>query len=252
MRKNTLITGASSGLGAGMARILAEQGHHLALAARRTDRLEGLRAELIAAHPGIKVEVYRLDVNDHDRVFEVFTEAAADFAGLDRVIVNAGIGKGGRIGTGQFDANRQTAETNFIAALAQCEAAMEHFYERRTGQLVLISSFSAYRGMPSTIATYAATKAAIAHLAEGIRLDLLKQKGHDISVTTLFPGYIESEMSAGAAQDVRLMVDTETGTKAMVDKITKEVSGAPVPTWPWAALAPVVKFAPLRMIRKLI
>ena len=74
MRKNVLITGASSGLGAGMARVLAAKGHHLALTARRVDRLEALRAELLAAHPDIDLVVHPLDVNDHDQVFEVFKQ----------------------------------------------------------------------------------------------------------------------------------------------------------------------------------
>ena len=177
MRKNVLITGASSGLGAGMARILAAKGHHLALTARRVDRLEALKAEIEAAHPDVEVVVHALDVNDHDQVFAVFKQAIRDLGGLDRVIVNAGLGKGGRIGTGKFYANKQTAETNFVAALAQCEAAMEHFYERNAGHLVVISSMSAMRGLPSTITTYAATKAGVAHLAEGIRSDLIRQQG---------------------------------------------------------------------------
>lgn len=252
MRKNTLITGASSGLGAGMARILAERGHNLALTARRLDRLEGLRDELIAANPNIAITVHQLDVNQHDDVFTVFDEIAAELGGIDRVIVNAGIGKGARIGSGGFSANRDTAETNFIAALAQIEAAMAHFYDRQSGHLVLISSMSAMRGLPSSMTTYAATKAALAHVAEGIRLDLLGKKGLDITVTTLYPGYIESEMSAGVAQDVKLMVDTETGTRAMVEKIEKEVTDAAVPPWPWAPLSPVMKFAPLRVIRQLV
>ena len=169
MRKNVLITGASSGLGAGMARILAAKGHNLALTARRVDRLEVLKAEIEAAHPDVEVVAHALDVNDHDQVFAVFKQAIRELGGLDRVIVNAGLGKGGRIGTGKFYANKETAETNFVAALAQCEAAMEHFYERKAGHLVVISSVSAMRGLPSAITTYAATKAAVAHLAEGIR-----------------------------------------------------------------------------------
>ncbi len=252
MRKNVLITGASSGLGAGMARILAAKGHHLALTARRVDRLEALRDELVAKHPDIEVVVHALDVNDHDQVFAVFSQAIRDLGGLDRVIVNAGIGKGGRIGTGKFHANKETAETNFVAALAQCEAAMEHFYERQAGHLVLISSMSAMRGLPSTITTYAATKAALAHLAEGIRLDLLKRKGHDIAVTTLFPGYIATEMNEGAEQEATMMVDVETGSKALVKAIEREVTDAAVPTWPWAPLAPVLKHAPLSIVRRLV
>lgn len=252
MRKNVLITGASSGLGAGMARILAAKGHHLALTARRVDRLDALKAELLAAHPDMEVVVHELDVNDHDQVFAVFKQAITDLGGLDRVIVNAGLGKGGRIGTGKFHANKQTAETNFIAALAQCEAAMEHFYERKAGHLVVISSMSAMRGMPSSLTTYAATKAAVAMLAEGIRSDLIGRKGHDIKVTTLFPGYIASEMNDGVQQEARMMVDTETGCRALVKKIEAEVVDAAVPTWPWAPIGKVMKHAPLGVVRKMV
>ena len=72
MSKTILITGASSGLGAEMARQFADRGHDLALCARRLDRLEELRAEILAAHPGRRVEVRALDVTDDDQVFEVF------------------------------------------------------------------------------------------------------------------------------------------------------------------------------------
>jgi short-subunit dehydrogenase len=252
MRTNVLITGASSGLGAGMARILAEKGHNLALTARRVDRLEALKAEIEAAHPDVTVVVHALDVNDHDQVFAVFKAAIRDLGGLDRVIVNAGLGKGGRIGTGKFAANRETVETNFVAALAQCEAAMEHFYERKAGHLVVISSMSAMRGMPGTIAAYAATKAGLAHLAEGIRADLINRKDHDIKVTTLYPGYIASEMNEGVEQEVRLMVDTETGCRSLVKAIEREVVDSAIPPWPWAPLGQVMKHAPLSVLRRMV
>ncbi len=252
MRTNVLITGASSGLGAEMARQLAASGHHLALTARRVDRLEELRDEILAAHPDVQVVVHALDVNDHDQVFAVFKQAIKDLGGLDRVVVNAGLGKGGRIGTGRFQANKQTAETNFVAAMAQCEAAMEHFYERKAGHLVVVSSMSAMRGMPGSITSYAATKAGIAHLAEGIRMDLVGRKGLDIVVTTLFPGYIASEMNEQVEQEQRLMVDTATGVRSMVKAIEKEVDTAAVPGWPWAPLGQVMKHAPRQVVRRLV
>ncbi len=252
MRTNVLITGASSGLGAGMARILAAKGHSLVLTARRLDRLERLREELLAAHPTIEVVVHELDVNDHDQVFAVFRQAIKDLGGIDRVIVNAGLGKGGRIGTGKFHANKQTAETNFVAALAQCEAAMEHFYERKSGHLVVISSMSALRGMPSSMTTYAATKAGIAMIAEGIRADLIGRKGIDIKVTTLFPGYIASEMSGQVEQSSPLMVDTHKGCLALVRAMDKEVADAAVPGWPWAVIGTIMKHAPLGVVRKMV
>lgn len=252
MRRNILITGASAGLGEEMARVFARKGHNLALTARRVDRLEALREEILAENPGLNVVVHALDVNDHDAVFSVFKQAAADLGGLDRVIVNAGLGKGGRIGKGEFEANRQTAETNFIGAMAQCEAAMEHFYDKKSGHLVVISSMSAMRGLPGMMASYSASKAAIAHLAEGIKMDLIGRKGLDIKVTTLFPGYIQSEMSAGVEQDTPMMVDTETGVRAMVKAIDAEVGDAAVPRWPWSPLSQVMKHAPLSIVRKLV
>ena len=110
---------------------------------RRVERLEALRNEIKQKHPQVRVEVRTLDVLDYEQVFEVFRAFRTDFGRLDRVIVNAGMGKGQPVGTGYFYANRQTAETNFVAALAQCEAAVEIFRAQKSGHLVMISSMSA-------------------------------------------------------------------------------------------------------------
>jgi len=72
IRQNILITGASSGIGASMAKIFAEKGRNLALCARRLDRLEELKTALLETNPNIEISVRRLDVCDHDQVFEVF------------------------------------------------------------------------------------------------------------------------------------------------------------------------------------
>ncbi|MGZ6844843.1 MAG: SDR family oxidoreductase [Blastococcus sp.] len=247
--KTVLITGASSGLGAEMARQLAALGHDLALCARRTDRLEELRAEILAAHPGRRVEVRALDVTDDDQVFEVFRGFQADLGTIDRIVINAGLGKGAPLGTGRYDANRQTAMTNFVAALAQAEAAMEIFRAQGTGHLVMVSSMSAMRGLPKTLTTYAATKAGVAHLAEGLRNEL---HGTPIKVTVLYPGYIASEMNEQVAQSTPLMVSTEKGVRAMVDAIEKEKASACVPALPWAPLSVVMKHAPLPVFKRLM
>lgn len=246
MRKNILITGASSGLGEEMARQFAAAGHNLALCARRTDRLAALAAEL----DGVEVHTYALDVNDHPQVFAVFAQAADDLGHLDRVIVNAGLGKGGRIGTGKFEGNRQTAETNFVAALAQCEAAMEHFYARNCGHLVVVSSISAMRGAPGVLTTYGATKAGLAHLAEGIRMDL-EGRNTDIAVTTLFPGFIASQMTGRLERSTPFLVDTQTGVRAMVAAIQKEVDKASVPQWPWLPVGMAMKYLPRPLARRM-
>ncbi|MGH3518029.1 MAG: SDR family oxidoreductase [Haloechinothrix sp.] len=245
-RQNIVITGASSGLGEGMAREFAAMGRNLALCARRTDRLDALAGELRTQHPGITVLTRQLDVNEHDSVFTVFKEFRAELGTLDRVIANAGLGKGQPIGTGNFEANRQTAETNFIGLLAQCEAAMEIFLEQKAGHLVVVSSVSAVRGMRGNVTTYAASKAAAASLAEGIRAH---QRNGPIEVTALLPGYIESEMT-GRAGKTPLMAGAEKGAKAMVGAIEREPAKAFVPWWPWTLLAQVLRYAPLGWVRK--
>lgn len=249
----TLITGASSGLGAEMARQLANHGQDLALCARRLERLEELRGEILKAHPGRRVEIRPLDVNDDDQVFEVFGGFRDDFAAdgrtIDRIVVNAGLGKGAPIGTGGYAANRQTAMTNFVAALAQTEAAMEIFRAQGAGHLVMVSSMSAMRGMPKTLTTYAATKVGAAFLAEGLRNELL---GSPIKVTVLYPGYIASEMNEHVKQKVRFMVSTEKGVRSMVDAIEKEKPSACVPRLPWAPLSVVMRHAPLPVLKRLM
>lgn len=247
IRKSILITGASSGLGEGMAREFAARGRDLALCARRTDRLEALQRELQAQYPAIKVLIKPLDVNDYDSVFAVFRAFAAELGGLDRVIVNAGIGKGQPIGTGYFWANRKTAETNFVAALAQCEAAVELFRKQNRGHLVMISSMSAMRGLPRNLTTYAASKAGAAALAEGIRADLMRTK---IKVSTIFPGYIRSEINA-KVKSTPFMVDTATGCRALAAAIEKEPAEACVPSWPWNLMGLAMRNLPLRLVAKM-
>jgi short-subunit dehydrogenase len=248
MRKTILITGASSGLGEGMAREFAGRGRDLALCARRVERLEALKRELLSRHEGIRVAIKALDVNEHERVFAVFRELAAELGGLDRVIVNAGVGQGRPIGTGNFfRANLKTAQTNFVAALAQCEAALEIFREQKRGHLVMISSMSAMRGLRRNMTTYAATKAGVAALAEGIRADLL---GTPIKVTTIFPGYIHTEIS-DRIQNAPFVVDAARGCRALTAAIEREPATAIVPGWPWRPIALLMRILPLKWVAKM-
>ena len=251
MTTTILITGASSGLGAEMARQFADRGCDLALCARRTDRLDELRTEIRSLHPERRIEVRALDVNDHDAVFTVFRDFAATLGRLDRIVVNAGLGKGAPVGTGGFEANRETAMTNFVGALAQAEAAMEVFRAQQGGHLVMVSSMSAMRGLPKTMTTYAATKAGAAHLVEGLRTEFYGKSGYDFTV--LYPGYIASEMNDGVevAQN-KMMVSTEKGVAAMVSAIEKKRASACVPPLPWAPLSVLMKHAPLPVFRRMI
>ncbi|WP_084487003.1 SDR family oxidoreductase [Nocardia sienata] len=242
-----LITGASSGLGAEMARQFAALGYDLALCARRTERLDELAAEIAAAHPRVEVRVAALDVTDFDAVPKVFDRFAAELGRIDRVIVNAGLGKGVPFGKGGDRPNRQTVQTNFLGAMAQMEAAMKIFRAQGGGHLVVISSISAVRGMPKTMTAYAASKAGVAALAEGIAAE--RVPGVDVSI--VYPGYIASEMNDKASHPPTFLVDTRTGVRSMVSAIEKRRFKAYCPAWPWVPLAYAMKVLPLSIVRRL-
>ena len=247
--KTVLITGASSGIGAGMARTFAKLGYNLAICARRTDRLQALKDEILAENPDIRVELAELDVSDYEAVFTTFKAFQQQFDSIDRIIVNAGVGEGRRVGTGRFHINQRTAEINFISALAQCEAAMEIFRQQNAGHLVVISSMSAMRGMPKHLTVYAASKAGLAHLAEGIRAEMIADN-LPIKITTIYPGYIRTEINEGAPK-LLFEVDEETGSNALVAAIESGVEEACVPTLPWLVLGKAMKHLPLHLVNKL-
>ncbi|OBJ60261.1 SDR family oxidoreductase [Mycobacterium sp. 1423905.2] len=245
-RQRILITGASSGLGAGMARAFAAKDRDLALCARRTDRLEELKAELNQQYPSIKIAIAALDVNDHEQVPKVFAELRDELGGIDRIIVNAGIGKGARLGSGKLWANKATIETNLVSALVQIEAALEMFHNSGSGHLVLISSVLGNKGVPGVKAAYAASKAGLSSLGQSLRAEYAKGP---IKVSSIEPGYIESEMTAKTANTM-LMVDNETGVKALVEAIEREPGRAVVPWWPWAPLVQLVRVLPPQLTKR--
>jgi short-subunit dehydrogenase len=244
-RRTILITGASSGLGAGIARGFAAKGHDLALCARRMDALEALRAEL-AQHGG-RIEIRALDVNDHDAVFATFRELDGALGGLDRIIVNAGIGGGSALGTGDFALNRAVAETDFVAALAQAEAALELFRPRNAGHLVLISSMSAVRGFPGAAAIYGAAKAGLSQLGEGLAVEFMDSP---IRVTTIEPGFIRTAINAHR-QQMPFAVNLDVGVPMLVRAIEAEKRRARVPGWPWALLGAIGPFFPLGALKRM-
>ncbi|MEO9327157.1 SDR family oxidoreductase [Gordonia aurantiaca] len=244
-RQKILITGASSGLGEGMARRFAAQGRALGLAARRLERLEALAGELrpSAAH----VAVTPLDVTDLDAVPLAFHKLADELGGLDRVIVNAGLGKGAPLGTGKAAANIETVQTNLVGALAQAEAALEIFREQNAGHLVLISSISGVRGLPKAQAAYSASKAGLTALGQGLQAEFA---GSPIKVSVIAPGYIDTDINRGV--ETKLKVDTDKGVDALVKAIEAEKNWAPVPPWPWTPIAAALRYLPLSLSRRLV
>ena len=247
-RPVVLITGASSGLGEGMAREFAKRGHDLALCARRTDRLAALKAEIEGAHPGARVEIAALDVADEPSIETVFHDFHARFGRLDRILVNAGIGEGVQVGRGGWATNRKVLEINLLAAMAQAESAMAILRAQNAGQLVLVSSMSAMRGLRGQMAAYSTSKAALAHLGECLAADCLNKP---FSEQTLYPGYIDTPINADMPRDKKpFLVDAETGCRKLVDAIIKGKRRAMVPAWPWVPVGWLMRTLPLSWIAR--
>ena len=229
-----------------MARSFAAKGRDLALCARRTDRLNELKTELSQQYPAISIAVAALDVNDHEQVAKVFSELSDELGGIDRIIVNAGIGKGAKLGSGKLWANKATIETNLVAALVQIETALEMFAKSGSGHLVLISSVLGAKGVPGVKAAYAASKAGMRSLGESLRAEYPKGP---IKISVMEPGYIESEMTAKSASTM-FLVDNETGVKALVDAIEREPARAVVPWWPWGPLVQLMRVLPPTLTKR--
>lgn len=245
-RQVIVITGASSGLGEGMARIFASMGRDVALCARRGDALIRLRDELSQRHPQQHFEARTLDVTQATDVAQVFLDLHRTYGQIDRVIVNAGRGGAHRIGEGDVNESMAVAQTNVLGAIAQCDAAMRIFRRQGHGHLVTLSSVSAVRGMPGPMAVYSASKAAVATLSQALRNEL-QTTGSAIRVTTLMPGFIHTALNAHQAKKP-FAVDVHTGCLALVRAIEREPASASVPAWPWTLIVHVLRWLPARWL----
>ena len=242
MAKSIFLTGASGGLGEGMARGFARRGYALALTARRTDKLDVLADELRkSGSPNVLVR--GLDVTDYESVPRVIGEAADALGGLDVVVANSGIGGATPIGKGAFAAARQVIETNLLGAMATVDAAVELFYRQGRGHVVGVTSVAAVRGLPNQGA-YSASKSGLSRYLEAVRAEVA---GKGIHVTDLAPGFIDTEINRHMPSRP-FVVSAETGTEAMVTLIEAETSFAYVPRMPWTLLAQVLKVLPSRLL----
>ncbi|HEV2574234.1 MAG TPA: SDR family oxidoreductase [Beijerinckiaceae bacterium] len=185
--KVVLITGASSGIGAGIARELAGTGAKLLLGARRTDRLEAL-AEDIRAQGG-EVITRRLDVTDRADVAAFAAAAQKAWGRVDVLVNNAGIMPLSLMASLKVDEWDRMIDVNIKGVLYGIAAVLPQMTARRSGHIVNIASIGALAVVP-TAAVYCATKYAVRAISDGLR-----QERSDIRVTCIHPGVVESELA---------------------------------------------------------
>jgi len=184
---SVFITGASSGIGEALARAFALEGARLALAARRLERLESVRQELMPA--AAEVLAVPCDVTSRPSLDAAVAQTAEAFGGIDVAVANAGFGVTGffqDLSTADF---RRQFETNVFGLLDTVYAVLPHVRASK-GRLALISSVSGRVGSPAS-SPYVASKFAVTGLAESIYYDL---RADGVSVTCIEPGFVESEI----------------------------------------------------------
>lgn len=184
--KSVLVTGASSGIGAAVARELALHGANLVLAARRRDRIDALAAELSGRVRALAVEV---DVTRDGSVETAVAAAERDLGGLDVAFANAGFAVTGRLDRLGLDDYRRQLETNLFGVLRTVYAALPAL-KRSRGQLAIMGSVSGHVPTPG-LSPYNMSKFAVRALAEDLH-DELAPEG--VGVTLLSPGFVVSDI----------------------------------------------------------
>jgi short-subunit dehydrogenase len=229
--KSVMITGASSGIGRGLAREIAARGARVGLVARRQDLLDEI-VEEIKTRNGQAIAV-TADVREPQSMREAADRIRAELGAIDMMIANAGIGTTGHATELQPEQVAEVININVLGAVNSVAAVLPEMVERKSGRLVAIASLASYRGLPKS-AAYCASKAALASYFESLRIDL---RGSGVEVTIIYPGFIKTDLTAGRAAKMPYLMELDYGVKKIVTAIEKEKKSY---AFPWQ-LATIVR-----------
>lgn len=185
--KTVFITGASSGIGAELARQFAREGARVVLAARRLERLEGIRKEIEAA--GGTACGVECDVTSRASIENAVARAVAEYGGIDVAIANAGFGVSGEFSSITTEDFRRQFDTNVFGVIDTIYAVLPHL-KTSQGQVGIVASVMGRMGAPVSSA-YCSSKFALVGLAESIYYELI---GQGIAVTCINPGVVASDI----------------------------------------------------------
>jgi NAD(P)-dependent dehydrogenase (short-subunit alcohol dehydrogenase family) len=240
--RSIFITGASSGIGEALAVEFARRGYAVAIAARRTERLEELARQL-SAQGAAGVLPITLDVTDFPAIDAALERAAREFGRLDIVVANAGVGWSLPVGRGKFEQMRRTIDTDLTAAIATIEYALPRLRAQGGGQIAAITSVAGSRGLPF-MGAYSASKAGLHRYVQALRAEVAHEP---ITVTELAPGYIDTDMNRDA-KSRPFVIPLQRGGAIMANMIERGVRHRYVPVWPWMLVAPFLKLVPTRLV----
>lgn len=187
-----LITGASSGIGREFAAQLAGRAATLVVVARRAALLEGLRAELLAAHPRLQVVALPVDLSDEHEVDRGVAALRDQIGAVDILINNAGLGDQALFDATDWARTRQVLHTNVVAVAHLTALLVPSMVERRRGGVLNVGSGAGLTIMPAA-AAYSASKHFVDGFSEALRADLA---GTGVVITQVCPGPVDSEFDA--------------------------------------------------------
>lgn len=240
--QRVFITGASSGIGAALARAYAVRGATLGLVARRQEALDALRAELPGEHAS-----YIADVAEVEQLAAAARQFIARFGLPDVVIANAGVS----IGTlteerGDLVVFERVLRTNVLGMVATFQPFILSMRRAHAGQLVGISSVAGVRGLPGA-AAYSASKAAVARYLESLRVEL---HGSGVAVTEIRPGYIRTPMTAVNRYRMPFIIDADDAAQRFIRAIDRRCARATIP-WQMGVAAKLLAHLPCWLFDRL-
>ena len=244
-RRRGIIIGASDGLGAELARRLAREGYHLALLARRKEKLETLCNEL-NAHGQI-ARAYIHDVSRYDEVPALLTRIVADLGRLDLVVFVAGVNyPPGGIDKYNFENDRRMIEINHLGAMAWLNPVAEMFQAAKAGQIVGIGSVAGDRGRVGNPG-YNTSKAGLATYLEALRNRLTR---HGVNVLTVKPGFLKTDMLKATQGATPFAIEPSKAADDIVRAMKKRKQQIYTPSlWRWIMLA--IQHTPSIIFRRL-
>ena len=240
-----LIIGASSGIGAALARRLAREGYVLALVARRKGLLAGLSAELNKSSGSRIALPFVHDVRDHQQVPDLLRRITADLGGLDLVIYASGVNYPPGLQSYNFETDREMLEVNLVSAFAWLDPVAALFQSAGAGQIVGISSVAGDRGRVGNPG-YNASKAGLTSLLESLRNRLTRRGVH---VLTVKAGFVKTDMLK-AAQKVMLPITAEKAAEDIYRAIRRRRQQIYTP-WFWTWIMLVVRNIPSFVFRRM-
>jgi short-subunit dehydrogenase len=185
-----IVTGASSGIGWALAKVLAAQGCKVGLIARRKNRLEQLAGEIAKASGTAATAT--ADVGDRGQVVAAIRDLAARLGPIDLLIANAGVGAPTTLEPFNVPDIEAQLRVNTLGVVYAIEAVLPDMLRRGQGHLAAVSSLAAYTGLPGE-SGYCASKAAVNTFLDGLRIQL---RDRGIAVTTICPGFVKTPMTA--------------------------------------------------------